>query len=260
MLHFTKIQITQPSPSAINVAWWMMSSSENFSAYEISIYRSELPSVILSDYMLVVSGINAASTNYYNDTYIAGLTNKFATYNYMLEVKHVSTAATGYSKPSAIGVAKDKYANYIINARELVLNKHSGQDYKTLKRKTFGQFCPDCYDETLQRSTKSKCSTCYDTTYVGGFYSPFTFRAQMNEAPPRHILTTFGDWQDQDSILVTSNKIILVPGDVVIDRLFRRWNVVAVRSTNKSMFLISQQVQMRQLEIDKIEYSFPVSW
>ena len=170
--------------------------------------------------------------------------------------KNTGKAATGPA--TTISIKPDAVARYIVRHRELVLGRLSGQKFLVYKKKTFGQYCTNCYDDTLQRTTFGKCNICYGTGYIGGFYSPFTVNGQINENPPRNQITLYGDWQDQDAQFVTSVTPTLQPGDMVVDIYGRRWNVVTVRSTNKAMFTIAQQAQMRQLENDNILYSFPV--
>jgi hypothetical protein len=260
MIKIKKLDVLQPSPSFIQLTWYLEPTTETLSSYHVDVYQSELVSTNISDYRLLASGISPQSYNTYYDYSVSGLTNKFGTYTYIVDVVSNSLVLATRSDPVSITVTSDKYARAIIASRALILDKHSGQDYKILKRKTFGTYCSNCFDVTLQRTTKAKCLVCYSTTYTGGFYLPFNVRGQLNEAPKRSVLTTYGDWQDQDAILIINNKPILVAGDVVVDRLSRRWNVVTVRITNKALFIVSQQAQIRQIERDDIVYEFPVSW
>lgn len=260
MIKILDTALAQVSPSFITVSWTLEPTTESFLDYHIDIYRSELPSLQAADYDLVASGISPYYHGSYNDITISGLTTKYATYNYKIAVINNTTEETVYSLPKGLSVTSDNDARYIIKHRELVLNRLSGADFILLKRKTFGTFCTACYDETLQRQSDSKCTVCFDTKYTGGYYLPHRFRAQMNNNPPRHVLTTYGYWQDSDAIITMSNTPVLSPTDIIVDRLGVRWRVVTIKTVNKAMFLISQQAQVRQVEIDNIVYSFPISW
>lgn len=267
MLKLTKTSLKHLTPDVVNVSWEIESTAESFAPYEIRILQSETPTDNypgsplasgVSDYEIVASGINPLYRDSYDDDSVAGLTNKLDTLVYRVQVRHTGTGAVFTSPPTTVSVRGDNNARYIIRHREMVLNRLSGQKFLIYKKKTFGQYCTNCYDDTLQRTTIGKCSVCYGTGYVGGYYSPYVVGAQINESPPRHVLTTYGDWQDQDAILVMSVSPVLAPGDMVVDLYGRRWNVVTIRSVNKAMFLISQQAQMRQMEVDNIASDFPV--
>lgn len=260
MIKILDLKLTQVSPSFITLTWFLESTAENLSDYHVDIYKSELSSASIADYDVVVSGISAQNYNTYDDYSIRGLTNKFATYTYFIRVVHNITDAFTSSKPTTVNVESDNDVRYIIKHRELVLNRLSGAWFNLLKRKTYGTFCTSCYDETLQRNTNSKCPVCFDTGYVGGYYLPFKFRAQMNNNPPRQILTTYGDWQDNDAIITMSNSPVLSPGDVIVDRYSNRWAVLTIKTTNKALFLLSQQAQVRQIELDNIVNTVSISW
>jgi hypothetical protein len=258
MLTLNGLVVRQFSPNFTTVMWSFASTLEDISKYTGTLYRSEQPSLNLADYDIVTSGINLLYTYQYNDSFITGLTNKFATYYYILVISGLVDQGVGASAPTGITVSSDNIAREIIRLRELVLTRYSGEPFKVLKKKTYGQYCTN-YDPTLQQCTLgSACPVCYGTMYVGGFYSPFTILGQLNTQPHRNQITVYGDWQDGDSIMTTSNRITLTPGDIVVDLLGRRWDVIVVNSTNKAMYLIAQQAQLRRLEIVDSSQNIPV--
>jgi hypothetical protein len=260
MIKILELRLTQVSPSFITLTWFLESTTENLSDYHVNIYKSELPSSNDADYDVVASGISPQGYHTYDDYSIQGLTSKFATYTYRIKVIHNITGSYTTSKPATVNVERDNDARYIIKHRELVLNRLSGAWFNLLKLKTYGTFCPNCYDETLQRNVNSKCPICFDTGFVGGYYLPHKFRAQMNNNPPRSVLTTYGDWQDGDGIVTMSNTPVLSPKDVIVDRFSSRWVVLTIKTTNKALFLLSQQAQVRQIELDDVVNTIPISW
>ena len=267
MLKITKLVVRHITPSLMNLRWDIESSSENFADYEIRILRSETNTDNypgspvasgIADYDIVAAGISPAYRSDYDDTSLVGLTNKLDTLVYRVQARNLSTGKVYTTPATTVAVGWDMNARYIIKHRELVLNRLSGQKFLVYKKKTFGQYCTKCYDDTLMRTTFGKCDICYGTGFVGGFYTPYVIHAQINENPPRSQITLYGDWQDQDAVLVMSVTPTITPGDMVLDLYGRRWNAVTCRSTNKAMFTIAQQVQMRQLEVDNITSTFPV--
>ena len=258
MIKIAGFSVSQTSPTFMLVKWYLESTIEDLTQYVVNAYRGELPSTNIADYtLLTTTPLSANEYTEYYDTGITGLTNKFDTYTYLIQVVNKNTNVTVTSNPTTLAITGDQFAKRIIYLRELVLRRKSGANFKILKRKTYGTLCPVCYDSTLQLTTNSKCMTCYDTKFVGGFYTPYIVRGQFNNAPPRSVITTYGNWEDEDGILVMSNKPILSPSDVIVDPFGKRWNVLTIRSTNKSFFLISQSAQCRLIETDSILYSVP---
>ena len=47
------------------------------------------------------------------------------------------------------------------------------------KKKNTGPHCPDCWDEHYGRRTKEQCTTCFNTGYAGGYYSPYGLRLRI---------------------------------------------------------------------------------
>ena len=260
MIDLTNVKITNPNPNYISISWQVKPTEEDLSEYTLDIYKSGAPTSE-DGYKLLIEDLPLDTLQDYSDTTVKGLTNKFTNHYYLLRaIKNKYTSPDSYNEdaqnfgPYSISVKPDKFAREIIRKRDLVLNHHSGQTFLAYIRRTHGQFCTVCFDPTLQRVTKSNCTSCYGTGFAYGYYPPISFRAQLNEAPKRHQITVFGSWQDQDGILVMGEYPILTPRDFVVDVLGRRWKVVSPRTTNKSMFIINQNIQIRQIEKGDILY------
>lgn len=259
MLKLLKTNTIQLTPSEITVSWEFESSQEDFNSYRLYVYESQGPNDDMADYELVASGVNPYATSYISDTNIYGVNDKFVDLFYRIAVSGVSNHAYEVCEPFGITVTADKYAREIERRRNIVFNFHSSQTFFALKRKAFGTMCPACYDSTLQRTTQSKCLSCYDTGYVGGYYAPIQAKGQFNERPTREAHQLFGSWQDQDAVLYLPATPPLNPKDIIIDRLSRRWIVLNVGASQKAMHTIGQIVQMRQIEKDDVLHQYYVN-
>ena len=254
MISLKNINIAQFDPSYVLVSWRIDSTRESLSNYTIYIQRSEG----VTDFT-TVTGLSAAGAPNFQDDVISGMTSKFLNFSYIVAASGIDGSYHQWP-PYQVRVESDSEVRYIIKYRERILNRFSGNDFLVLVKKTFGQFCPTCYDVTLQDTMQSHCATCYDTKFVGGYYSPYKIRAQINEAPSRQQITVWGDWQDQDAVLTMSNYPLIRPDDIIVDKLGRRWVTQATRSNNKSMYTFSQSVQMRMVDRDSIIYIYPITF
>lgn len=256
MIKLLKLETAQLTPASITVTWSFESGNEDFNDYRINLYQAQGPATDISEYNLVASGLNPAITSSAEDTSVRNLTDKFVDYFYRISVSGLNGQGYYISDYAAFTVQQDKYAREIERRRGLVFDHHSGQDFFILKRKSYGTLCPDCYDPTLGRTTKSKCTTCYDTGYVGGYMNPVKTRGQINERPTREMHQMFGGWQDQDAVLYLQGNPPLNPKDIIVDRISRRWIVLNLGAAQKSMYTISQIAQLRQIEKDDVMYQY----
>lgn len=259
MLTLTTIDLTQYTPDTVTITWQFESTPKLFSDYRLSIYKSQAPETDLSFYDLVASGINPQTTNIIYDS-MRGVTNKFITYWYVMLVSGLSGQGTFQSEPYHIEVQEDRIAREIQRRRQLVFDYHSGNDFPLLKRRDYGTVCPTCFDPILQRTTMSKCLTCYDTGYLGGYYPDIHVQGQLNERPVRETYQMFMSWQDQDAVFYSPAEPHIKPKDIVVDRQNRRWIVLNVGTAQKSMHAIGQISQLRQIEKADIIYQVPVTF
>jgi hypothetical protein len=213
----------------------------------------------LSDYELLTSGLNPYTTSYYYDYSVSGISNKFLDWQYVVIISGLTTGLTSQTTPVTITPTRLNAAKEIVRRRAIVLNRKSASKFQILKKRRYGTFCTECGDPILQKTTKSRCGTCYGTGYVGGYYSAITVSGQLNEAPTRQQLVVFGGWHDQDSILYTNTPPILDPDDFVMDVYGRRWVVQSTRTVNMAIFIIAQIVQMRLAEKESDVYLFPLT-
>jgi hypothetical protein len=262
MIKLTNVLVSTFPVTYNYLTWQIDLTQEDLTQYQLDFYRSGSQSKILSDYTLVVSGVNPYTDFSAKDYSISGLTNKFEEHYYLIKISQLnapySTRVQGPYMHMPIG-PKDYVSREIHRRKAIVLNQYSSQEYLLLKRKTSGQTCPESYDDTLGRVTASKCLICYDTGWAGGFFSPIEFKAQINEGPSRSQIQVFGSWQDQDAIITTLDVPLMVPRDIIIDELNRRWEIITVRSINKALFAQEQSAQVRQIEKGDIIYSYPVT-
>jgi len=80
-------------------------------------------------------------------------------------------------------------AREIIRKETLLLRKKTGVKGWLLKRKTWGDPCPDCLDNVTKQVQNPRCPTCYGTAYIGGYYDPVEYWVTMNATQRMQRLT-----------------------------------------------------------------------
>ena len=263
MLIIKSLDISTYDGQSYNVAWEFEPDSDLVSNYEVSIYRSESPTIGIDEYDLVVSGLSANLYNYV-DTSISQLLNLGRPWFYKLAITDALTSDVDY-QPEPAAYLKDEVPNHVF--REIVRRKNinlqnprfSGRDFRIFKRRTWGTHCSECWDMSLQRSTDSNCTTCYGTGWINGYYDAITIRGMKNSSPKLSQINMFGEWKPSDSVLYMLGYPPLKPRDIVSDDNNHLWTVVQVRSTEHLGHIIEQQAQIASIAQDDFLYKYLLS-
>jgi len=264
MLALEEIFIRSYDLKYLTVYWEVSSTTEDIGDYGLNIYRSDNP-VYSDEADLIVSGLDLETEYEYDDYNISGLdvTDQWSYRNYFLEVENLTThdKSTLYG-PYHMELEPDPTAKYIIfqKSATTMRSRYGGRPVIVLKRRTNGQVCTDCFDDTLLRRTKENCPTCYDTSWVNGYWPSMQVQAMMNPTPRRAEVTLWGLFEPGDTILTLLNYPVIIPRDIIVDRNNRRWQVVQVRPVERGLYLISQQALLRLINKGDIAYTFPITW
>lgn len=260
MLTINSLDVTSYNGQSLKLTWSIEPTSEIITDYEIDVYRSETTSSGISEYDLIASGISANDYEYV-DTSVAQLLNIGRPWFYKLKVINSTTldnsiqpAEPSYLKDST----PDRIFREIIRQKSIVLNnpRYSGRDFKLIKKRSWGTHCPDCWDETLQRSTNSKCLTCYGTGWLNGYYNSVSIRGMKNPSPKMNQINMFGEWKPSDSLLYMLGDPPLKPRDIVADDDNNLWTVVQVRTIERLGYIIEQNAQLALIAQDDFLYKY----
>jgi len=78
-------------------------------------------------------------------------------------------------------------ARRIIQKEAMVLEKKNGTLGLFYKRRHWGTRCPECTDYDTNEPTANRCSTCYDTGFVGGYFDPVETWMHLKAASGRRM-------------------------------------------------------------------------
>ena len=263
MLSLTSLTVTTYDANKLTVSWAFKSTSESLSNYVIDVYRSETPGTGgIDEYTLVGSGISA-TTSYYDDITVSGLFHPTRTWFYKIKVTNQSTSKSSIlfdTTPAYIkSLSLDKYTLEIIRRKKQVQDKFAGRPVYVLRRKTFGQRCPTCWDSTLFRRTKDDDTTCFGTGIVGGYFKPQSSKAVLTSSPKYNQITMFGEWFPSDIMMNIVGVQPLKISDVVVDDAAKRWLVKSINTVEKGGVIIEQTCQLSLISPSDIIYTIPVT-
>lgn len=134
-----------------------------------------------------------------------------------------------------------------------------------LRRKFYGEACPNCSDEILKTPVNSDCGVCYGTGITGGYYTPIAMRGDWSKGTvPRTINTTVKDKPGPEQVQRSVLKIFGVPDakseDVWVDQgTMLRWLVESVEPEQWYGSVVTQALTLSRLPAHHPSYRFPVS-
>lgn len=170
---------------------------------------------------------------------------------------------TVYEGDMADGIIKT-----IVYAERVLNNNYIGESVYTLKRKTDGERCPQCWDPYQFRRTKTHCPTCRGTGFFDGFYVPIEGQVAFERNPKVVEVGQTGEMQVTTIKARMSHFPLLTPRDMIIAKESNsRFTVLRVDYTKlpnisydrkkyaNNAYIISQILTLAELTPDDDKYN-----
>ena len=145
---------------------------------------------------------------------------------------------------------------------QILFKKHNGVRLALLKRRSWGERCTECYDPTTRATMKEYCSTCYGTSFIGGYWNPVITWGRINT--PKNVqaqTTEKGKKEAAPHVITLLDVPILQDKDLIVEISTNlRHEVRNQRQTELRRRSVHQQVTTSLLTHDAIEYTIPVDW
>lgn len=166
-----------------------------------------------------------------------------------------------YSNIECIIEERDNYlTDYITRNQKLLLNRNNGQEFLHYAKKKFGPRCKECYLEAERKSFKSKCSSCFGTTYEGGYFAPV--KIALNKDPQLKGISKNQNEvvESKNASFVTSNDVILEADDLLIalKKSNQRYRVLQIIPVSLNDRTTSQRIAAEQVKMDDVVQLVPV--
>lgn len=135
----------------------------------------------------------------------------------------------------------------------------AGQRMWLLPVRTFGQVCPECTDHITGRQHSRECAVCWGTRFTGGYHYPVATWGTIQEAEHAIRVTTQATTQTRHVSVECEGSPDLHEGDLLIDRLNRRFRILVPSGTTRHQCIIHFKAQAVQILPSQIEYTIPVT-
>jgi len=184
----------------------------------------------------------------------------FEKYWYQLEVVKRDTRElvqttrqyTYASEPTVIG-------REVRRRNNLLLREHTGVPILYYPIRTEGMRCPECWGESEGQRVRSKCSNCFDTGWLLGYYNPLLM--YMNIHADQQQLSENAE-TDRFAVRTgtgfIAGDIPIQFGDLVLEETNSRWAVSSYDKTEMLRSTVSFRIRLHQVIESDIRYRVPL--
>jgi hypothetical protein len=246
MIKINEFKVIMVEVEALRLYWTIEPTTEDINEYDFSVLRSGSEN---GPWQLIASGlqfqyIDNEANNYTNDRI----------YWYSIRVTHKQTGKYQDYGPQYNSFQTDPVGLELIRKKNVYLKTQTGLPVFLFKKKTFGQYCPNCFDQIKQRVTKTNCEVCFGTGFSGGYWKPIEL--YVNRAIPDSITKTIGFNKAAGTIVVeASSHPIISTGDFILyPQVGIRYRVVSITAHTRMGDIISQYVNLTEINRSDVEY------
>lgn len=240
------------------ISWSFKPTSQNTSSTKVFIYRGESPEDMILLNAVGISLDSSTIPEYLDVT--ANLLDFHKNYVYRVVAKEFDTSGnvrqTFSSWDFEIAGIEDKVSMYIIS-EHCFLYRHTsaGVPIMVFKKKHDGQTCPNCWDDVLQRVTKSNCLVCAGTGKLDGYYNPIEGWMGITSAPLSGQAGMTGVTQNTATKYDFTNYPLLRPGDIIVEMKTNNFLKVSdVRFPQRNGVLFLQTGMAEGINRSDVEY------
>lgn len=246
--------------SRVLVKWSLEPTSQNLKNLVYFIDRGESPEDLKQ---LNAKGIPSGGLCEYVD-YEVRLKDTEKLYYYRVRAVELNDAhtvelQTFQTAPFIWEGTPDTVASYIIEEHLFAFREVYGMPALIFKKMKEGARCPECWDTVLKRVTKSTCTTCMGTGYLGGYYPFIEAWMDFNPDPKMTVISEFGERQPSQTDALFTNYPQLTSGDLIVELQSNRyWRISNVRNTEKNRTTILQVMRLDEINRSDVEYNIEV--
>lgn len=257
-------EMTGPSLDMADLEFYVESgeSQQNKPGFQhVDIYQEPMSSATEHTETANLTTISKAIDGLDNQWYLdmsPELANLSKSIVYRVRCRKKSTQEEIYSEMFDFDGTLDLTGLYVVDETNFLLEDVTGTPCLVYNRRRGGLLC-DCFDKIQKKRTRSGCTTCFDTNWVGGFYDPIDSYVDFTPNPKNATINPWGETQDNESQALMSNFPQVNYGDVIRElRENRMWRVERVNVTEKRRSNLLQFPVVSEIKPGDVEYKIPV--
>ncbi len=183
---------------------------------------------------------------------------------YQITVTPPSGAANAFkSDPTPVEPGLDRRTRLlkrkILHDQAVGYKNLNGVPLIVLKRKRWGERCPDCYDPVNKEATLEHCPACFGTSFLGGYWAPTLIRGRREAAAVETQMTAHGDNDIKFDDFNVLDYPLVEYKDIIVDLVRNdRYQVQRVHRTELKSVTVHQKISTSLLGRNSVEYKLLV--
>lgn len=252
MLAFQGFRVVSFSRAYFDLYWETVPSNDDPQDWQFFVERSEAEA---SGYAVLAGPL---IDQYFLRDDSVHTRNEYRPWFYRIRAFNPRTGAEVYSDVAdSVGPA-DLLGEEVTRVETIVWKEYAGIALWVFPRRTFGQFCPSCYDARLGKSTEANCEVCWGTRFSGGYHRPVKTFGQISQPTVENVITVSDHIQPFSSQLTCPPSPTIRPGDLVIDARNWRWSVLKQDASTRLGVDVRQIVTLFKVEPGDIKDRIPL--
>jgi formylmethanofuran dehydrogenase subunit E len=256
--NITIIVLSMGKMARVLVRWDLEKTAQDLKDVYFDVYRGESPSEMTK---INTTKLSALDVHEYVDNSVILLSiNKNYYYKVIASEYFRGTPVKSFeSEPMTWQGKLDLVSMYIVEEHLFAFRYIFGTPALLFKKKNEGVRCNNCWDSVLKRVTKSNCSVCYGTGFIGGYYKQSSHWMHFSPDPTTAQVADFGVREPSQCDVEFVNYPLLQMGDIILEvEPYRFWRVVNVRGAEKNRNTLLQIARIDEVNKSDIEQQLSV--
>lgn len=176
---------------------------------------------------------------------------------YIIRTKHIRTGEFIDTEPLLDMPEADLNTLEIRRQFQYIYREHKGRRCWLFPVRTFGQRC-ECWDDVLQKRTKTGCKSCFDTGFVRGYMDPIECWVQIEPNPQGKQVMSTGNTEQNNTNAECGFFPFIKPYDILIEGENKRWRVISTVTPENVRAPINWNLVLHEIPPRDIEYALPL--
>lgn len=240
------------------IKWELDKTTQNLKSVFFDIYRGESVTELVKVNTVKISTDD--EQEYIDNTVILNSVNKDYYYK-VVAVEHFNNTPIKSFESRIVTWqgTLDLVGMYIVEEHLFAFRYIFGTPAMLFKKKNEGVRCNNCWDTVLKRVTKSTCSVCFGTGFIGGYYKPSSHWMNFSPDPITAQVADFGTREPSQTDVEFVNYPLLQLGDIILEvNSHRFWRVVNIRNAEKTRNTVLQIARLDEVNKADIEQRIEV--
>jgi len=162
------------------------------------------------------------------------------------------------TRPATVEPSASRATLAIRRHLHLLYRNGKGRKAWLLPVRSTGRRCPSCWTEGLDQRTRSRCVSCFDTGWYGGFLHPVEIFIDIDPSASNNTPNQAGNFQQNTTTARMGHYPAVKLNDLIIEGENHRWRVESMSTTEHLRAPLQQNLNLTEVGSSDIEMRVPL--